>query len=106
MKIKDYEEFVAAGAFMPLNDDAYSTIGLCGEAGEVAEWVKKAIFRKNAKFTEEMLLLELGDVLHYVTRLALNHGWTLKQVMEANTVKLEARIAKREITNSKEYPNG
>lgn len=91
MKVKDYETFVAAGAFMPLNDDAYSVIGLCGESGEVAEWVKKALFRKNPKFTEEMLLLELGDVLHYVTRLSLNHGWTLKELMDANTGKLTAR---------------
>ncbi len=91
MKVKDYELFVTARAAMPLDDDGYNVIGLCGEAGEVAEWVKKAVYRKNAKFTEEMLLLELGDVIHYVTRIAIKHGWTLKEIMAANISKLEKR---------------
>jgi NTP pyrophosphatase (non-canonical NTP hydrolase) len=91
LKVRKYEEFVAAGAFMPIDDDAYSVIGLCGEAGEVAEWVKKAQFRGNKKFTEDMLKLELGDVLHYVTRMALNHDWTLKELMDANSEKLMGR---------------
>lgn len=90
MKVKQFEQFVREGV-QPLSDDAYNVIGLCGEAGEVAEWVKKRKFRGNEKFTEEMLKLELGDVLHYITRLALNHGWTLKQLMEGNIQKLEIR---------------
>jgi NTP pyrophosphatase (non-canonical NTP hydrolase) len=100
MKVKSFEDFVAAGAFMPLNDDPYSTIGLCGEAGEVAEWVKKAIFGKNPKFTEEMLKLELGDVLHYTTRICINHGWTLKDLMVANMEKLEIRVKEKELKNA------
>lgn len=91
MKIKDYESFVFDRAAMPVDDDGYNVIGLCGEAGEVAEWVKKAVFRKDPKHTEEMLLLELGDVIHYVTRIAIHHGWGLKQVMAANITKLEKR---------------
>ena len=93
MKTTEYEHYVDEWAFMPLleNDDSYSVIGLCGEAGEVAEWVKKAQFRKNPKFTEEMLMSELGDVLHYVTRMALNHGWTLTELMDNNKTKLDNR---------------
>lgn len=91
MKVKDYERFVEERAFMPISDDSYSVIGLAGETGEVCEWVKKNQFRGNKKFTEEMLKLELGDVLHYVTRLSLNHGWTLKELMDSNREKLLAR---------------
>lgn len=91
MKIKNYEEFVLEQALMTVKDDAYSVIGLCGESGEVAEWIKKAQFRKNRSYTEEMLKLELGDVIYYVTRLALNHGWTLKEIMSDNMNKLMAR---------------
>lgn len=96
MKVSEFEDFVAYKvAFMPLTDDAYSVIGLCGEAGEVAEWVKKAQFRKNANYTEPMLKSELGDVLHYVTRIARNHSWTLKDLMVDNVAKLSARYEKR-----------
>lgn len=96
MKVKQYEGFVAERAFMPLlpNDDSYSVIGLCGEAGEVAEWVKKAQYRKNTAFTEDMLKSELGDVLHYVTRIALNHKWGLKDLMVDNIAKLNERKKK------------
>ena len=97
MKVRDYEEFVGVTvAFMPITDDAYSVIGLCGEAGEVAEWVKKAQYRKNPKFTEDMLKKELGDVQHYLTRIAVNHGWTLKEIMQDNVDKLEARMLAKE----------
>ena len=97
MKVKDYEEFVTGKcAFMPITDDAYSVIGLCGEAGEVAEWIKKAQFRKNPKFTEDMLKSELGDVQHYLTRIARNHGWTLKEVMADNMAKLTVRQQQKE----------
>ncbi len=91
MKVYEYEDFVFNRAKMPVGDDAYNVIGLCGEAGEVAEWVKKSVYRKNGKFTENMLLLELGDVQHYLTRLAISHGWTLKQIMSANMDKLTER---------------
>lgn len=96
MKVRDFEEFVSYRAAMPLGDDSYNVIGLCGEAGEVAEWVKKAQFRKNKTFTEEMLKLELGDVLHYVTRIAINHGWGVKDLMAGNIAKLEARLKNKE----------
>jgi NTP pyrophosphatase (non-canonical NTP hydrolase) len=95
--LRAYETFVQESGFIPLTDDAYSVIGLCGESGECAEWVKKAQFRKNKKYTPEMLKLELGDVIHYVTRLALNHGWTLREVMDGNVTKLEARRAKDKV---------
>lgn len=91
----DFETFVKNSARMGLADDSYNVIGLCGESGEVAEWVKKALLRRDPRFTETMLLLELGDVVHYVARLAINHGWTLEQVMEANHHKLKDKYNDR-----------
>jgi len=91
LKVKEYETFVADHAFIKLDNEAYSVVGLCGEAGEIAEWYKKAVFRGNPKYTDEMLKSELGDVLHYTTRLALRHGWTLKEVMQGNIDKLNQR---------------
>lgn len=91
MKVKDYEAFVTSNAKIGLDDLTYSVIGLCGETGEVAEWFKKRVHRGNEKFTDEMLFAEIGDVLHYATRIALHKGWTLKEVMAGNVEKLEAR---------------
>lgn len=91
MKIKKFEEFVATNAKMRLDNLEYSVIGLCGEAGEVAEWYKKAVLRGNSKYTEDMLLSELGDVIHYVSRIGQAHGWTLKDIMSNNIDKLMER---------------
>lgn len=94
MKRSDYEDFVKSSAKIGLDDLNYSVIGLCGEAGEVAEWHKKRNMRGNPKFTEEMLVSELGDVLHYLTRIALKYGVSLDDVMKANVAKLITRQAK------------
>jgi len=93
LKTKEYEKFVSENARMPLNDLTYSFIGLAGETGECMEWLKKSVYRKDAKYTDGHLLLELGDVIHYVTRIALNKGWSLKDIMGANVEKLTERYA-------------
>lgn len=72
----------------------YCALALNGEAGEVAEWVKKVELRgRPGDLTDEDLLLELGDVLWYLTRMAQIKGWTLEDVMRANMAKLAARRA-------------
>lgn len=67
----------------------YLALGLNGEAGEVAEEIKK--WHRDGNFSKERLALELGDVLYYLTRLANLHGFTLKDIMDMNEAKLSAR---------------
>lgn len=77
---------------------AYVTMGLAGEAGEIANKVKK-IYRDGesdvrAEFTargDESLAKELGDVLWYCAELATVIGVSLGDVAEANLRKLTAR---------------
>lgn len=71
-----------------------AVLGLCGESGEVAENVKKALFHGHPV---EMSALrdELGDVLWYFVFLCETLGLSIEDVMEAN-------VAKR----SKRYPDG
>lgn len=88
---EEFEEFVKAHASDSITDISYNVIGLCGEAGEVAEWVKKAVHRKDPSFTKKHLKKELGDVLHYLTRIAVAEGWTLEKIMRKNINKLEKR---------------
>ena len=67
-----------------------NTLGLCGEAGEVAEKIKK-VFRDKGKFSDEDILKELGDVLFYVTALSNVFGGNLQKIMEMNMAKLDDR---------------
>ncbi|HEX7394254.1 MAG TPA: nucleoside triphosphate pyrophosphohydrolase family protein [Anaerolineaceae bacterium] len=72
----------------------YPALGLSGEAGEVANQVKK-ILRDNAgELTEERrakIIDELGDVLWYAAALASDIGISLDDVAAANLEKLAKR---------------
>jgi NTP pyrophosphatase (non-canonical NTP hydrolase) len=75
----------------------YAALGLNGEAGEAAEVIKKMIRDDNgtlSSISKTKILLELGDVLWYVTVLADECGLTLHEVMQANISKLAERAAK------------
>jgi NTP pyrophosphatase (non-canonical NTP hydrolase) len=65
-------------------------LGLTGEAGEVADIVKKWAGHGVPIPTEEMLK-ELGDVLWYVSEIARYFGWPLSAVATQNVLKLRAR---------------
>jgi len=81
----------------------YPTLGLCGEAGEVADKVKKVIRDKEGVFDEAIrddLRLELGDVLWYVAQLCSELGMDLADVAQANLDKLASRAARNVIAGS------
>lgn len=72
----------------------YLTMGLCGEAGEFANKVKK-IFRDEEGYispeTAVALKKELGGVLWYLSQAASAVGCTLEDVGWANIQQLESR---------------
>ena len=72
----------------------YAAIGMCGEAGEVSELVKKYAYHGHTIDTEH-LARELGDVLWYVSYMAHLFGYSLGKIMEMNQDKL-----------AKRYPDG
>jgi NTP pyrophosphatase (non-canonical NTP hydrolase) len=79
----------------------YPTLGLCGEAGEVADKVKKVIRDRGGSFSPEVieaLKLELGDVLWYVAQLSTELGLDLAEVASANLEKLASRAARNVIS--------
>lgn len=81
----------------------YPTLGLCGEAGEVAEKVKKVLRDGEGVFdpqVREALQLELGDVLWYVAQLATELELSLEAIAEANLAKLASRAARNVIAGS------
>ncbi len=72
----------------------YPTLGLVGEAGEVAEKIKKVLRDKSGvvdQATKMEISKELGDVLWYVSQLATELGLSLSLVAGQNLAKLQSR---------------
>lgn len=67
----------------------YLALGLAGEAGEVANKVKK-LYRDGDR-DREKLVSELGDVLWYLTRLCDEIGMTIDGISDQNAIKLLGR---------------
>ena len=72
----------------------YAAIGICGEAGEVSELIKKYAYHGHA-IDKDHLARELGDVLWYVSYMAHLFGYSLGKIMAMNQEKL-----------AKRYPDG
>jgi NTP pyrophosphatase (non-canonical NTP hydrolase) len=98
MKLSDYEKQVRVFARYPHasmgNDGAltYCALGLCGEAGEYAEKIKKKI--RDGTFDKDLALKELGDALWYITCSSLELGSSLEEVAQINIDKLTSREAR------------
>ena len=67
-----------------------AALGLSGEAGEVADIIKKHYFQGHP-FNKEKLIDECGDVLWYITLMADALGITLEDIAVHNIEKLEKR---------------
>ncbi|MDZ5610842.1 nucleoside triphosphate pyrophosphohydrolase family protein, partial [Bacillus pseudomycoides] len=82
-----------------------AALGLTGEAGEVADIIKKAIYHGHGfqpahcpgeeDGNTYKLALELGDIMYYVAIMAHEIGYTLQDIAEMNIAKL-----------AKRYPDG
>ncbi len=80
----------------------YPALGLCGEAGEVAEKIKKIIRNKHGVWDEEdrkAILKELGDCQWYISAIADGFNITLEEIATHNLEKLADR-AKRNVIKS------
>lgn len=96
MNFKEYQKLSRKTAIYPNKDNnfVYATLGLVGEAGEVAEKIKK-IFRDNNGILDEerkqVLKKELGDVLWYLAQLSTELGLSFDDVACYNIEKLSSR---------------
>ena len=80
---------------------SYPTLGLCGEAGEIANKVKKIDRDDKGVITQarrEELIDELGDVLWYIAAAAHELNISLSEVASRNIKKLNARKQKNTLT--------
>lgn len=97
MDFKDYQQKSRKTAVYPDagNNLVYPALGLVGEAGEIANKVKKIYRDDDGVLTEErreMLKKELGDVLWYIAQFATETGIDLDDLAESNIKRLYSRM--------------
>ena len=95
---KSYPNFTAR--VYELNELGFPTerlltaaVGMCAEAGEFTEIVKKITFQGKPVTEENLFHLkrELGDIMWYVAQACMGLGVSLDEVIEMNVDKLKAR---------------
>ncbi len=81
----------------------YPTLGLAGEAGEVAEKIKKILRDRSGQIdaaAKAEVSKELGDVLWYVAQLATELGLSLPAIAQENLDKLFSRLERGQLGGS------
>lgn len=93
MQLSSYQQAVLRGSLLRGEDNelVVSTLGLAGEAGEVADLVKKSFHPGNDAINVPRVVEELGDVLWYLTHLAGLLGYSVEELASMNYNKLSER---------------
>jgi NTP pyrophosphatase (non-canonical NTP hydrolase) len=94
--LEQYEKFMQTSKFYPQDKlpITYPALGLNGEAGEVAEKVKKCWRDNNGIFDDKIkhaILKELADTLWYIWACADDMGYTLEDVLQTGIKKVKER---------------
>jgi len=90
MNFNEYQKYAARTANRHDGELLNYGLGLCGEAGEVAELIKKSQFHGH-NISKDEIKSELGDVIWYLANIARLAGLTLDEVAEYNIEKLKKR---------------
>lgn len=72
-----------------VNELLYLSLGLAGESGEVCEKIKK--YYRDGIIDKQQVKKELGDVLWYLSMLALALGFSMNEIAIENLGKLTRR---------------
>lgn len=105
MDFSEYGQAAAETAIYPSRgaNIEYPALGLAGEAGEIANQVKKIGRDDDYEITEERrqaLIDELGDVLWYAAAMAHELDVSLADVARFNVDKLAGRVERGTLTGS------
>lgn len=87
--MNDYQMYVLKHNTHSYTQQA-ALIGLAAEVGEVASLLQKSDY-KHTEVDREALLLELGDVLYYLTFFCAVAGTSLEEIRLMNVDKLDKR---------------
>lgn len=105
MEFNEYQKEARKTASYPDKDNnfIYPTLGLVGEAGEVAEKIKKVIRDDGGIISDqkkEEIKKELSDVLWYLSNLAYELNIDLNDIAQTNLDKLFSRLERGKIQGS------
>lgn len=96
MALNDYQKEAQKTAIYPNdNNITYLALAVCGEAGELADKVKKVLRDKHGQFYKPDMVaiaLELGDVMWYIANLAHSLGFKLEDIAKMNLDKIRDRV--------------
>ena len=99
MTLSSYQKVAASTAIYPTQHAiTYPALGLAGEAGEVANKVKKII--RDGKLDKSSLGAEIGDCLWYIAALCRDLNLDLGEIAKANLEKLQDRKARGTLKGS------
>lgn len=99
LELDEYQKQSQKFAVYPNNFKViYPSLGLAGEAGEVAEKVKKWL--RDGSIDKEEVAKELGDVLWYLAAIAKDLGYPLSDIAQMNLDKLQSRKKRGKIRGS------
>jgi len=95
---KDHEAFIyrlqeLEGEEFPAERLLTASVGMCAEAGEFTEVVKKIVFQGKLVNEDNLFHLkrELGDIMWYVAQACISLNISLDEVLAMNVEKLSAR---------------
>ncbi len=99
LTFQDYSKRARATAVYPNKGDniEYPTLGICAEAGELANKVKKIQRDHDGKIPYDFrgaMLTEAGDALWYLDAICHELGFQLSDVAMANLSKLDDRAGR------------
>jgi len=93
MTINEYQQLALRTARQDMSQKdvlVNCAMGLCGEAGEAIDLIKKHVFHDH-ELDRDALVKELGDVAWYLARAAAALNLPLEEVLQRNIEKLARR---------------
>lgn len=106
-RLDEYQQLTeSTDIIQPGDRFSYYPLGLNGEAGEVADKMKKIIRDKQGRMTQEdrhAIALELGDCMWYIARMSAFLGFPLSEIARMNIDKLQSRQQRDKLSGSGDY---
>jgi len=106
MTIDDYAEWAATVARPTFETRgqrlAYLGLGLAGEAGEVADTIRRLM--RDGTLDEDRLVYELGDLVYHWVSLCVELAQSPATLLDQSRRNIEGRLAAREPPTRSRHP--